>query len=347
MYAQTPDDTPESEPDTPAQEPDDTPEQEEGTAVSDLIASIDALTITKANARTRKKLEALEESYDALTKAEQAQITNAEQLAELRDAFDDLLDEAEEAAEEELEEYADELDKDGWSKDQKEQLEELVEETLEDLSKAEDTDELDEIMEDAKEEMDVLSGKEVTAPVPVAYLDVAASEWFYADVQYMVQEGLMKGITDTAFSPNTFMTRSMLVTVLHRMAGSPAAADSASFADVMAGSWYADAVSWANGAGIVTGYASGLFGTNDNVTREQIAVFLYRYAQSRGYDVDGAANLTAYSDHAAISSYALRALQWANAEGIIGGRTADTLAPGGTASRAEVCAMIHRFLNAY
>ena len=132
--------------------------------------------------------------------------------------------------------------------------------------------------------------------------------------------------------------------MLYRLEGQPAVYGS-SFADVQSGQWYSDAVAWAARNGIVTGYDNGKFGVNDNVTREQMAAILYRYANYKGYDVTDRAYLNGYIDAGSISGYAVDAMSWANAEGLVNGRTYNTLAPTGTATRAEVAAIFHRFVE--
>ena len=178
------------------------------------------------------------------------------------------------------------------------------------------------------------------------FTDVTESKWFYEAVKFVVKNGSL-GHRRKHCSPNLPMTRAMLVTVLHRLEGSPAAAAANSFTDVEKGEWYADAVIWANANGIVSGYGKGLFGTNDPLTREQLAAILYRYAGFKGYDVTAAADLSAYSDAAEISSWAEQAMRWANAEGLISGRTTTTLVPGGTATRAEVASILKRFVESF
>jgi len=181
----------------------------------------------------------------------------------------------------------------------------------------------------------------------MSFSDVAKADWFYEDVAFAVGQGLFNGVSATQFAPGASMTRAMLVSVLYRMAGSPAADGTAAFLDVPAGQWYTDAVVWANGAGIVTGYSDAVFGTEDQVTREQIAVILHRYAAWCAEDVSAYADVSFYEDFASIGSYAVSAMGWARAEGLISGRTETTLAPKGTATRAEVAAIIHRFIDAY
>ncbi len=143
------------------------------------------------------------------------------------------------------------------------------------------------------------------------------------------------------------MTRAMLVTVLYRLEGTPPITGTNGFTDVKGGQWYTNAVIWANENGIVEGYGNSLFGVNDNITREQIAAILYRYAVYKGYDVSAASNLTGYTDAGKISSWALGALKWANAEGFVNGRTSTTLVPAGAATRAEVATIFMRFVNRF
>jgi hypothetical protein len=177
-----------------------------------------------------------------------------------------------------------------------------------------------------------------------ALRDVSSSDWYYADVKFVVEKGLFNGVSATEFAPNAQMTRAMLATVLHRLAGEPAApGGQAAFGDVPAGQWFTGAVAWASANDIVNGYSTSVFGTNDPVMREQIAVLLYRYAKRMGYDVSASADLSVYTDSADISEWAREALAWANATGLITGRDASVLAPTDSATRAEVAAILHRF----
>ena len=178
-----------------------------------------------------------------------------------------------------------------------------------------------------------------------AFTDVTQNDWFYDDVQFVVENGLFNGTSTTTFSPNAAMNRAMLVTVLYRLEGEPKVTGSSVFDDVAANQWYTDAVIWATGHAIVNGYGNGKFGPTDSITREQMAAILYRYAQYKNYGVKASNSLTHYGDYAQISPYALQALKWANAEGLINGRASTTLAPQGTATRAEVAAILHRFVK--
>lgn len=179
------------------------------------------------------------------------------------------------------------------------------------------------------------------------FSDVQDGDWFYEAVKYAVEKGLFAGTGETTFSPNQSMPRAMLATVLHRLEGEPAATGANNFTDVESGQWYTGAVTWANTQGIAAGYDGGLFGTNDSVTRQQLAVILYNYAGHKGYNITAAADLTAYTDAAQISAWAQEAMSWANAAGLIAGRSATTLAPEDTATRAEVAAILMRFVEGF
>ena len=174
------------------------------------------------------------------------------------------------------------------------------------------------------------------------FTDVATGEWYYEAVQYVYDNELMNGMSATTFEPNSTTTRGMIVTMLYRLENEPAAA-SAGFTDVAAGQWYTDAVNWAAANNIVNGYGDSQFGPTDTITREQMAAILYRYAQYKGYDVTASADLSAYTDAASVSSYAVSAMQWAVGEGLINGITDTTLVPGGSATRAQVAAILMRF----
>ena len=175
--------------------------------------------------------------------------------------------------------------------------------------------------------------------------DVTKNDWFYDAVKFATQKELFNGLTQTSFAPNTAMTRTMLVTVLYRLEGKPEVKRSNTLTDVKSSEWYTDAVSWASANGIVTGYGSGSFGTNDSVTREQLAAILYRYAKYKGYNISKTAKLSAYADSTSVSDWAADAMSWANAEGLITGVTETTLAPAGSATRAQVATILMRFVE--
>ena len=183
-----------------------------------------------------------------------------------------------------------------------------------------------------------------TTTVADIFSDVTPGAWYTDAVQYAYDNGLMTGTSVTTFEPNTTTTRGMIVSMLHRLEGSPAVGI-ADFSDVAGGDWYADPVAWAASEGIVGGYGDGTFGPNDPITREQMASILYRYADYKGLDVSARASLDAYSDADSVSPWASDVMSWAVSEGIISGMTEDTLAPQGTATRAQVAAMFQRFLE--
>lgn len=184
--------------------------------------------------------------------------------------------------------------------------------------------------------------KATETPSETKFNDVSANDWFASAVDYVTGKGMMNGTADNTFSPKANTTRGMVVTVLYRLENQPSTS-AASFTDVASGAYYANAVAWANANGIVSGYGSGKFGPNDKVTREQLAAILYRYAQYKKYDVSGAKSLDGYTDAQSVSSYAVPALQWANAVGVVTGKSGNKLDPKGNATRAEVAAMLMRF----
>ena len=183
------------------------------------------------------------------------------------------------------------------------------------------------------------------APVGFPFVDVSGSDWFYNDVRYVYEKGIMDGTGADRFSPNAPLTRAMIVTILYRMAGSPSVSGSSDFTDVAAGKWFAKAVAWAAANGIVNGYGSGLFGPNDPVTREQLAAILYRYAVYGGMTaVTLEENLGGFADTAQLSAYAIQAMNWAVGQGLING-SGSNLVPKAQATRAQVAAIIHRYLE--
>ncbi len=174
--------------------------------------------------------------------------------------------------------------------------------------------------------------------------DVNTGDWFYDVVKYAYDNGLMTGTSATTFEPNTTTTRGMIVAILNRLEGNPTAAD-AGFADVNSGDWYADAVNWAASVGIVNGYSDTQFGPNDPITREQMAAILYNYAEYKGYDVSARADISSYDDAANVSDWAIESVQWANAMGLVNGMTDTTIEPQGNATRAQIAAILSRYLT--
>jgi hypothetical protein len=181
------------------------------------------------------------------------------------------------------------------------------------------------------------------------FTDVTDS-WAKAGIDYVVSYGYMNGTGNgSTFSPTGTMSRSMIVTVLYRIAGQPSHSGNNPFTDISTG-WYYDAVLWAYENGIVTGTSKTTFAPNGDVTREQMATFLYRFARYMGYDISAKADLTAFPDESKVGSWAYDALAWANAEGlitgaVIGGET--VLNPQGAATREQVATILMRFCQAY
>ena len=179
----------------------------------------------------------------------------------------------------------------------------------------------------------------------VQFEDCTEDDWFYPDIIYVAANGIMRGTGSGEFSPDVLTTRGMLVTMLYRLDGEPEVSGSCRFSDVQAGSYCEAAVIWASENGIVNGYDNGLFGTNDAITREQLAVILYRYAEFKGLDVSAGedTDLLSYSDASETAGYALPAMKWMCGVGILHGNDNNQLMPKGSATRAEVAAILHRF----
>lgn len=181
------------------------------------------------------------------------------------------------------------------------------------------------------------------------FIDVPENSWYYDGVVYVYENGLMEGTSATTFSPNIATSRAMIATVLWRLEGSPVVTYDMNFSDVEPDRWYTEAIRWANSAGVVLGYGNGKFGTNDPITREQMAAMLYRYAQNKGYDVSMGdnINLHAYTDSDQLSQWAVPAMQWACGAGIIAGTSKTTLSPQGSATRAQAAVMFMRLHEKY
>ena len=182
-----------------------------------------------------------------------------------------------------------------------------------------------------------------TVPVSEIFIDIAPDAWYKDAVQYAYDNGLMTGVSATEFAPEATTTRAMIVSILARLEN-VTSAESAGFSDVSDGDWYATAVNWAANVGVVNGYEDNTFRPNTAITREQLAAILMNYASYKGQDVSARADLSTYSDAATISSWANDVMQWAVAEGLISGMTEDTLQPQGNATRAQVAAILQRFL---
>ena len=177
------------------------------------------------------------------------------------------------------------------------------------------------------------------------FTDVSEKDWFYNDAMFVYKNGLMLGTSKTLFSPHGTVTRGMMATILWRMEGSLAPKDENSFTDVEAGRWYADAITWATENGIFAGYSKDKFGPDDPITREQLTAIFYRYADYKGYKLTVTENLDKFEDADKITDYAKMVMQWAVGNGLIKGKSENLLDPQGTATRAEISAMLHRFIE--
>lgn len=180
------------------------------------------------------------------------------------------------------------------------------------------------------------------------FADVNAGDWFYRDVLFSYEKGLMSGMDAAAFAPYANTTRAQIAVIFYRMEGSPAVEGENSFADVVRGSgtaWFYDAVTWAQQNGIMGGYDNSSFAPNDPITREQLAAIFYRYAQYKGYDTtQGGMAIREFDDYESISDYAMSAMAWAVNTGLVKGDS-NLLYPNGTATRAELAALLHRFVE--
>lgn len=196
------------------------------------------------------------------------------------------------------------------------------------------------------EDTDKEEDKDDEETTELNFTDVKESDWFFKGVEYVVDKGIMSGVSENEFAPSGKLTRAMLVQMLYNMESRPACDAENAFMDVPVGQWYTDAVIWANDEKIVSGMGEGLFAPNMEITREQMVAMLYNYAKYKGYDVTASADLSAFADTASVSAWAQPAMQWAVAEGYISGMGDSQLAPQGTATRAEIASVIMRFMEA-
>ena len=184
-------------------------------------------------------------------------------------------------------------------------------------------------------------------PEPLPFIDVDEDAWYADAVRYVYEHDLMAGYGGDLFGPNDELSRAQFCQIIYNMEDPPAVTGSSAFTDVADGAWYANVVTWAAENGIVVGYGGGLFGPEDNITREQFAAILYRYAQAKGYGTTASFDLSAYGDVSDVSAWAISAMQWACGAGIIKGTSPNTLEPQGNATRAQAATMLQRFCEQY
>lgn len=182
--------------------------------------------------------------------------------------------------------------------------------------------------------------------IPGQFYDVPETAWYYDAVQYVYENNLMNGTSGTRFSPDDYTSRAMLVTILYRMAGEPDA-ENPIFGDIPGNTYYSEAVAWASDRGIVTGVSSTAFAPDNQVTREQMATFLCRYAVYQGLDTATTNELTEFVDSDGISDYAMEAMGWACDQGLITGKSSTMLAPKDYATRAEVALVLTRYCEMF
>ena len=181
---------------------------------------------------------------------------------------------------------------------------------------------------------------------PLAFVDVDENDWFYGDVEYVSERGIMTGLKETRFGPETELSRAQFVTILYRMAGSPEISYEDKFPDVKDGEFYTSAVMWASENKIVTGYVdTGLYAPDKSISREELSVMMRRYAAYSGQDVTADGDLSFYADEGSVSEFAREGMSWAVANRIIQGADGQLLKPQDQANRAECAAIIHRYLE--
>lgn len=190
-------------------------------------------------------------------------------------------------------------------------------------------------------------GNTPQSPPPLPFSDVPVSMWYYGAISYAYTNGLMNGMENGLFAPEGATTRAQIVTILHRLEGEPLSTVPSAFTDAPSSQWYINAVDWAAENGIVDGYGDGRFGPDDRITREQMAVILYRYARWRGCDVSAIGDLASFTDLDRLSPWALEAMEWANGSGLITGKAAGILDPQGQATRAEAATILMRFRQGF
>ena len=275
---------------------------------------------------------AAEEAEAAQKAAEEAQ-KKAEEAALASTKYRALLD---------LATYA---DRDDYARPQQKLLAAAIQAGRDAIQAAADIPEVEEALAGAKKAIDAIPTRADLEAKELPYTDVKEGAWYYQAVQYAVNQGLFQGTTESTFSPNGTMSRAMAVTVLYRLAGSPEVEGTVDFTDVDAEAYYYRALVWAWEAGIVQGVDAERFAPQSMVTREQLVSLLYRYAQTQNMDVSEKADLGDYADAEQVSAYAREAMAWAIGNGIVEGVDAATLAPKGTATRAQAAAILMRFLE--
>ncbi len=310
-------------------------------AIESANAAIDAAaTAEEVNAAVEAAKDALDAiKTDAQLKKEEEDEANAK-----------ALEEAKEAAKAELADYKNPED---YRETEQAELAEIIESANTAIDAAATAEEVNGAVEAAKKAMDVvktdnqLTEEEQQKKLP--YTDVHESEWYYGYAKDVYEKGLMTGLNETTFGPSVNLARAHFAMILYRMEGSPEVDYKTLYPDVADGEWYTAAVIWASENGIITGYThNGHFGPADDITREQMATMLYRYAKYKGYDTDTLADLSGYPDHEKVSEFAMDGVRWCVANGIISGDgLTGELMPQGETVRAVCATMISRFTDEF
>ena len=232
-----------------------------------------------------------------------------------------------------------------YSDQGKRDLEEILHAGLSSIEAASTTGSIAGLLKKSQMDLQVIPDKVQEAnPSPLPFADIKSDDWYYNAVLYVYKRKIMNGYSTTVFRPDRQISRAHLAQILYNLEGRPAVAGSISgYQDTVPGAWYEDAVTWAVQNNILSGYADGFMRPNRSITRQQLATMLYRYAQSRGYDVSQRAGLDSYEDSNQVASYAEDALQWATAVGIVNGTSSSMLSPAGNASRAQSAVILMRF----
>lgn len=307
-------------------------------AAQEAAAAAEAAAEAAANGDVKGASEAEDEALAALERAREALAEVLAALEATREAAanDTTLQDAKDEALKKLEEYD---DTEGYSDHQLEDHEAALEDAREAIENAETVEEILEIIAELEDRLE-----QIAASCPAKdFTDVDLDSWYHESVDFVVLTGLMEGVGEGRFAPNAALTRAQLVTILYRMAGEPSVRGMRQpFQDVIAGQWYSDAIIWAYNAGIVKGLSDTVFGVNVNITREQVATILYRYANGEKVETDV---LAGYADAAQVSAWAVDAMNWAVANGLINGVSDVTLAPGATSTRAQFATILMRGLT--
>ena len=327
-----------------------TADKQAADAVAEKITAIGEVTL-----ESKALIDVARTAYDALTDAQKALVENLSVLEAAEKKYNELVEQAkqeeiDEAAASGVEALINAIGKVTLSDKKAIEAARAAYDALTDAQKAL-VENYDELVAAETELKALITDAFITGSLIIGSathpFDDVKNHWAEDAITYVYCQGLMNGVDDDKFAPDATLTRAMVVTILYRLDNEPVTFGAAPFSDVESGSWYAKAVLWASKNNIVNGMGDGSFAPMQNITREQFASILYRYAQYRGERTGARANLNGYTDAGQISGWATEAMAWAAAEGLINGRTATTIAPKGTATRAEAATILMRFCKRF